>query len=188
MPSTEKWRDVKGYEGLYKVSDTGKIRSVGRYKQAGNQYRSFSYWVRGRELRFSTDKDGYSITSLTKDGVKKNFKVHRIVAEAFIPNEESKPLINHKDSDRANNSLYNLEWCTAKENAVHASEEGNLTKGEQHSKSSLTQTECGFIEYWLDLGFSPKEIGGVFNVSRSLISQIKLNKHWSNRGKTLCQA
>ena len=182
------WKDVVGYEGRYKVSSDGGVRSIGRYKEAGNQFKKFNYWVIGKELRLSQDKDGYKVVSLGKDGERVTKKVHRLVSEAFIPNHESYPAVNHLDSDRANNSLCNLEWCTNKMNSAHASKSGNVLKGESHSKVRLGLVEFKFLKLWVDRGYSSKELQRAFDVSKSIISAVKHNKHWSTKEESLCQA
>ena len=93
-------KDVKGYEGLYAVTSCGKVWS----------YR------RKRFMKPSTDSEGYLKVSLYKDGKDKNYYVHRLVAEAYIPNSENLPQINHKDENKTNNCLQNLEWCDSKYN------------------------------------------------------------------------
>jgi hypothetical protein len=99
--SLEEWRPVKGYEGLYFVSNTGRIRS--NYKG-------------GRTLKIQTQHTGYKTVELFNNRIGKTVCVHRIVAEAFIPNPDNKPQVNHKDETRFNNHVSNLEWVTAKEN------------------------------------------------------------------------
>ena len=103
--SLEKIKDIKGYEGLYQVSSWGKVISVKTNKVLSPEINSKGY------LRV----DLYDST-----GKKKHYKVHRLVAEAFIPNPENKPQINHIDGNTQNNSITNLEWCTSSENMNHA--------------------------------------------------------------------
>ena len=92
----ENWRDVVGYEGLYKVSNLGNVKNC----------------LSGRILKSSNDKDGYKLINFRKNGVYKTYKVHRIVAQAFIPNPQNLPFVNHKDENKANNRVSNLEFCT----------------------------------------------------------------------------
>ena len=111
----EIWKDIKGYEGYYQVSNFGRIRSVERkiynpYNRKNSRYKSI--------IRKPTvDKHGYLEINLCKNCKSKKHLVHRIVAEAFIPNPTRYPCINHKDENKQNNSVNNLEWCTPKYNA-----------------------------------------------------------------------
>ena len=112
MTKSEVWRDVVGYEGLYKVSNKGNVRSVARKDSIGRK-------CGGRTLRPVTTKDGYLRIDLHKNGVRNSKYIHRLVAEAFIPNAESLPQVNHLDEVKVNNNVSNLEWCTSKYNSNH---------------------------------------------------------------------
>lgn len=101
----EEWRAVPGYEGLYEVSDIGNVRNVRRNKL----------------LRLTKTNNGYIQVSLFKNGIKTGLKVHRLVAQAFLPNPDNLPMINHKDENKTNNRVENLEWCTAKYNNNYGS-------------------------------------------------------------------
>ena len=104
----EEWRDIKGYEGLYQVSNLGRIKSINYNNTKSEKIRTLS-----------KDKDGYLILELSKNGRVKNFRVHRLVAEAFIPNPNNLPEVNHKIDDyehRSDNRVENLEWCTREYN------------------------------------------------------------------------
>lgn len=102
--SKQEWKDVKGYEGLYKISKTGVVYSL----------------IKHRNLSYSKHKRGYHLVLLTKNKKHKQHYVHRLVAEAFIPNPQNKIEVNHKDGNKINNSVENLEWCTRVENSEHA--------------------------------------------------------------------
>lgn len=111
MSEHEEWRDVVGYEGLYQVSSLGRVRSTatGRIYGAPPADRR-----RGGETN-------YRVAHLKRaDGIRRSFPVHRLVALAFLPNPEHKPVVNHRDGDRRNNRLSNLEWATYGENSRHA--------------------------------------------------------------------
>lgn len=101
----EIWKDVVGYEGIYQVSNLGRIKSLKR---------------KGKIKNTQLDKDGYEHLSLWHNSKAKRMSVHRIVAQAFIPNPENKPVVNHIDGNKTNNIVNNLEWCTRSENDIHA--------------------------------------------------------------------
>ena len=105
----EIWKDIKGYEGFYQVSNLGRVKSLKRV--ARNNHR-----VRERILKTYIDKDGYIKCCLCKEGKRKPLMVHRLVAKAFIPNVNNYPVVNHKDEVKDNNKVENLEWCTHKYN------------------------------------------------------------------------
>ena len=112
MNASEVWRDVVGYEGLYKVSNKGNIYSVERIDSRGRK-------CGGRTLRPSYDQMGYSKVVLYMNGIRKHKRIHRLVAEAFLPNPNNYPEINHRDEVKANNHVENLEWCTREYNVNH---------------------------------------------------------------------
>ena len=101
----EEWRDVPGYEGLYQVSNLGRVRGMRRGLL--NILSPSSY-------------NGYYRVNLSKGGKYITIHIHRLVAMAFLPNPNNYPQVNHKDGDRKNNNLNNLEWCTASYNQLHA--------------------------------------------------------------------
>ena len=113
----EIWKDIKGYEGIYKVSNLGNVLSLKRTHKSGFQKRL-------KLLKQHGDTSGYPQVVLYKDGERKTYKVHRLVAESFIENPFFKPEVNHKDGVKTNNVADNLEWCTRKENMFHAKETG----------------------------------------------------------------
>ena len=106
----EVWKDVIGYEGLYKVSNKGNVHSVERKDSIGRK-------IGGRLLKPLPDKVGYLRVNLCKNSKVKTRFIHRLVAEAFIPNRNNYLEINHKDENKTNNYVENLEWCTRKYNA-----------------------------------------------------------------------
>ena len=118
----EVWKDIAGYEGYYKVSNLGRIKSVERlitYANSKGVTRQFP--VEERILTQRMDRNGYQRASLKKDKARKLFLVHRLVAQAFIENPNNWPLVNHKDENRCNNNVANLEWCTSKYNLNYGS-------------------------------------------------------------------
>ena len=102
----EIWKDIKGYEGLYQVSNLGRVKSLSRKNHPKEEFRNLI-----------TNSKGYLIVNLLKNNKGKTNKVHRLVAEAFIPNPNNYPQVNHKDENKTNNHVDNLEWCTNKYNS-----------------------------------------------------------------------
>lgn len=109
---TEIWKDVVGYEGLYQVSNLGRVRSLDTHDRLGRLRR-------GRVLKDSNNGTGYRMVNLKHDGKQRMRTVHRLVMETFVPNNDDLE-INHIDGDKSNNTLVNLEWCTRSENVTHA--------------------------------------------------------------------
>jgi hypothetical protein len=132
----ETWLPVNGYEGIYEVSNLGRVRSLDRIAITITGRPSPR---KGRNLVLALGKHGYPVVTLCNK-TQKMFSVHRLVAIAFIPNPENKPSVNHIDGDKANNSVNNLEWVTASENTKHAYANNLMAipKGEKHYNSKLT--------------------------------------------------
>lgn len=110
---------VKGYEGYYEVDQFGRVFGLDRTITVVDGERTYEKPVAGRQLKQSMHDKGYKTVSLTKDGQTKQMFVHRIVAEAFLSNPDNLPMVNHKDEDKTNNFLENLEWCTAAYNRTY---------------------------------------------------------------------
>lgn len=135
----EIWKDIKGYEGLYQVSNLGRVRSLEHYRKTDTG----GYIQKGRILKQETIKgQGYCQVKLSKNGKTKRFRVHRLVLEAFVPNTMNKPYINHINAIRNDNRVDNLEWCTQSENVKHSYNLGN-------SKSPAYWKNKGKEMYWL---------------------------------------
>lgn len=129
----EVWRPVVGYEGLYEVSNLGRIRSLDRYVKSWN---SESKLTKGRILRMKKYSNGYLNVSLCKCGDIKTCSVHRLVAQAFLPNPDGLPCVNHKDNDRTNNRVENLEWCDWKYNNNYGDHNEKLSQSKINGKCS----------------------------------------------------
>lgn len=171
----EIWKPVVGYEGLYEVSNLGKVKSLPRKYFNRNRYTKeqiLSTWV---------DAYGYKRVKLTNKTDGKSTKIHRILCEAFLPNPENKPYINHKDGNKLNNSLENLEWCTPAENIQHAYDSGLMPRkyGEENPVSKLSYKDIEQIRILRKTrGYTYKELGEMFGVSSSQIGKIVNKRSW----------
>lgn len=121
----EIWKDVEGFEGVYKISNLGNIRSLDRVVEKTNYSKLGKSFIqrqkiKGKALIPSKDKYGYMRLSTQVMGERCSFKVHRLVAEAFIPNPNDDPCVNHINGVKDDNRITNLEWCTYSENYKHA--------------------------------------------------------------------
>ena len=171
----EIWKDIKGYEGLYQVSNMGRIKSLGNDKTRKEKI-----------LSLKPNNKGYIIVHLCKNGKRKHFSVHRLVAEAFLPNPDNLPVVNHKIDDfehRSDNRVENLEWCTVEYNNNYGTHNKKLSKslkGKKHKKHKLKkQILC-------------VETGEIFDTSQDVIdimfngkgSQSNIRNHLNGRRKS----
>lgn len=125
----EQWKPIIGYKGLYEVSNLGRVKSLPKF--AGVSYR------KEKILKPITNRDGYDMIQLHKNGITQNKQVHRLVAEAFINNPKNLPCVNHKNNIRNANFVFNLEWCDYSYNNKYAYSNGNRIKmfGSSNGKS-----------------------------------------------------
>lgn len=186
----EVWREVKGYEGYYEVSNFGRVRSLARVITDKNGRK---LKVVPKMLSIIIGKVGYPVTSLTKNGKSKTCTIHRIIAEAFIPNPENKRTVNHIDGDKTNNDLENLEWATHQENYRHAIRTGlfkpassNLNgkvQGENNYAAKLTESDVRFIRSnTVNFGgnISRREMAHRFGVGITTIANILYRRSWKH--------
>ncbi len=190
----EEWRPIKGYEGLYEVSNMGRVRSLDRVvkdRWGNNRIRE------GKIMSLNKKKHGYFHVNLyDKNSIRKTYAVHRLVAMTFIPNPNNLPQINHKDENPGNNSVGNLEWCDSKYNnnygghyervAKSVSGERNGMYGKTHSEETRRKLSKRVYCIELDKTFnSITEAGDELNIDYSGISKVCKGKsktcgkyHW----------
>ena len=129
----EIWRDIKDYEGLYQVSSCGRVRSIDRVVMS----RGVQMPRKGKILSNGMSIYGYHQVVLSKDGKHKNYRVNRLVAEAFLPNPFNLPFVNHKNENKTDNRVENLEWCSAQYNVNYGSCKAKISKaGRNHTNKS----------------------------------------------------
>ncbi len=151
----EIWKEIKGG----KVSHKGRV--FGK-----------------RKILTPVINNGYAYVMLKHNGKYKHYAIHRLVTEAFIPNPDNKPEVNHIDGDKSNNVVYNLEWCTGKENKIHAYNTGLSVRGERHTSSKLTTEDV--LEIRKLKGLPLIELSERFGVTKMCISKIQNNKTWKH--------
>lgn len=138
------WIDIKGFEGLYQISDSGEVKRIAHVSKYKNKS---SMIIKERYKKLGTDKDGYRTVMLYKGSrIKKLCKVHRLVAEAFIPNPNCLPMVNHKDEDKANNKVSNLEWCDCKYNNNYGTRNERMSRSKRKGKEQ-PEIICGLPFY-----------------------------------------
>lgn len=181
MNNEEIWKPVVGYEDFYEVSSLGEVRSKDRVVNKGNG----PFIKKGIRMKKSPTTTGYYKIRLTdKEGKGKEYKIHRLVAFAFIPNPENKPNINHIDGNPINNHVSNLEWCTQSENVYHAYENGLRKCGLHKYKEEI-------IKDYVNLDISIKKLSEKYMCSQISISKmlkrkgikIKPQSHFCNKYK-----
>jgi hypothetical protein len=167
---------------MYQISNLGNVKSLSRLKIHGKGV----IMTNDRILKPSISKKGYHSVELIKNKKGVKIAIHRLVAIAFIPNPENKPEVNHKDLDKSNNHVDNLEWCTHVENMRHANENGrmytlNPKKGEMHWNSKLTIKQVRDIKLKLKEKTIPQShLAKEYNIDKSTMHAIKSGKTWKH--------
>lgn len=169
----EIWKDITEYEGIYMISNKGRVKSM---------HTRLSDVEKIGIILTPVKRGGYDRVSLQKKGAIKWKAVHRLIMTAFVPNPNNLPIINHINGIRDDNSLTNLEWCTQSRNVSHAFETGLKisAKGTRHGMCKLSENNVLEIRKLIADGKNNKEIGDLFNVSNTHIGYIKSGKLWSH--------
>lgn len=178
----EIWKSLKGiveYGNYYEVSNLGRVRSIDRRVNSRNGKRL----VKGQILKQWIDKDGYCRVTLNLNQRKKHYGIHRLVALSFIKNPENKPQVNHKDGNKQNNRVDNLEWLTNKENVVHAFSIGlnEGIKGEENVNAKLAESDVvNIYNLYKTNKYSMKDLADKFNTSETNVYDIVNRKKWKH--------
>lgn len=142
----EEWLDIPGYEGLYQVSNLGRVKSLERYVKHPQGTKSLK---KGKSLKQCVVSGGYLAVDLCKNGIIRMYTIHRLVAEAFLPNPDNLPQVNHINECKWDNTVWNLEWCDAKYNINYGTLKQRLSQKQLNqkatSKSVLQYTKEGLI-------------------------------------------
>lgn len=188
----EIWRSIKGFEGIYEVSNLGNVRRLPQISIGRNQHGEWSKMLPERVFTPSLDSKGYPQVVLTIGG-KRTARVHRLVAEAFLPSPSEllttecssagvrEVLVNHKDGNKTNNNIKNLEWCSPTYNNLHCIELGSRTQPKGREVHSNILDESAVLEIYrlahLELE-SQESIAERFGVKQITVSNIKTGRSW----------
>jgi hypothetical protein len=166
MENIEIWKDINGYEGLYQISNLGRVKSLD--KQKWNRFTFLN--VDEFFLNNVKTKNGYLTTALSKEGKRKSFKIHRLLAEHFIPNPENKPTVDHIDRNKSNNSLDNLRWATYLEQVKNR----NTTNFgmNQRTENKLSIDKDYLIDLYINKNYSMDELSIIINIPKRTIKNI----------------
>jgi hypothetical protein len=170
-----KWRDVPGWEGAYEVSDTGAVRSRARTVITSRG----AHLSIAAKVMVARNRQGYPTVSMRRPGERRHAGVHVLVAQAFLPNPLGLPEVNHKDSQRDNPAVGNLEWVTSRGNHQHAAAKGRHAKGERNGASVLTERQVSEIRgFWEHDLMTSKAMAERYKVTRHTIRYIGQGLSW----------
>jgi hypothetical protein len=170
----EIWKD---FDQFYEVSSFGNVKS--KTRRVSSTYGGF-YEKEGRILKQNDNGKGYAQVQLCYDGIKRTERVHRLVAIVFVPNPLGLSSVNHKDTNKRNNTIGNLEWCTNTYNTQHAAANGLMIKGQTAAVSKLSEGGVMDIKHLIANGFSNREIALLFGVHPGTIQCIRQGRNWSH--------
>lgn len=172
----EVWKSVKGYEGLYEISNQGRLKGLEKIRIIG--YGGTRIYP---ETIFTPTPNtkGYCVCVLRDHGKSKTFSIHRLVAEHFLERLDCKNSVNHKNGIKSDNRVENLEWCTVKENNDHAKETGLLAFGEKNPNSKISEIEAIKI-LSLKGKKSAKELSSRYGITKESIWNIWKKASWSH--------
>ena len=156
----EIWKDIEGFEGLYQVSNYGRVKSLDRVSE---YYSKAGYYskraVKGRILSIASNPAGYRQVILCKQGEHTQVMIHRLVAKTFLPNPDLLPEVNHKDENKSNNHVDNLEWCTPKYNANYGTRNDRCKKVIELKAVNQFSKDGTFIQRFESITAAHKALG-----------------------------
>jgi NUMOD4 motif/HNH endonuclease len=188
----EYWQDIKGYEGYYQVSNYGNVKSLDRVitehpSVKNEQQTGKTQTLKGQILKPHTNSSGYYQINLNRKSIRTTFAIHQLVAQAFLDNHLSKPLVNHINGIKTDNNVNNLEWATYSENLEHAYK-NRLRRAvkinevaSKNYKRKLTEQQVREIKLLIAAkSLTLKQIANQYDVGRSTIGFIKSGRNWSH--------
>ena len=166
----EVWKDVVDWEGCYQVSSFGNVRSKDKVRVKERQGKTVHAFYKGRVMKIKLKQDGYLGVHLRDDQRNSHPTTHRLLALSFIKNIGNKPTVNHKDGNKQNNNISNLEWATHSEQTIHAFDTGLLKP--RGAPIYSPEFKARVYDYFLTNGCSINELKRVFNISQKTASSI----------------
>lgn len=160
--SDEQWKDIQDYEGVYQVSDKGRVRLAPRTRSAKSK------------------KSSYPSVQLSKNNRACSVTIHKLVLETFVAPQPENMECRHKDGNPNNNNLENLSWCTHKENEADKVQHGTKGVGEKHSQAKLSEFKVKCIRILCDAGYRHQAIADLYGVSRKAIGFIAKRETWAH--------
>lgn len=155
----ERWKSIDGYEGLYEVSSYGRVRSLDRFDRLGRI-------TSGRVLSPTNNGCGYYTVQLSNGGIKKRHYIHRLVAKAFIKNYSKLNEINHKDENKSNNNVSNLEWCSRKYNVNYGDHNAKMS----HTKGTLFRV-INNVTHEASMFYSKDAAASILHIGRDKVAK-----------------
>lgn len=172
----EVWKDIKGYEGKYKISNFGRVKSISRFINCCGSSRRM---LKDKVMKAQVNSQGYLRIQLRKGNTYHWLRIHRIVASEFLENKINKPQVNHIDGNKSNNNCSNLEFVTRLENMRHAVDNRLMPHGEKSHQHKLSCADVIKIRKLKKYsGSTQRIIASIFRVSEVTISNICRNKTW----------
>lgn len=164
----EIWRDIEGWEGLYQISNCGNVKSL--------------HFNKERIMKQVSDTKGYKQVRFCNKSKTEMPLIHRLVAQAFIPNPDNKPEVNHHDNDKTNNHDWNLEWVTRAENIQYAVKTGThfIARGSKNGTAIIDESTAKLIKQELIKEKKPGKIAEILNVNVDIVKDIKRGRTWNH--------
>lgn len=163
----EQWKDIENYEGLYQISNCGRVCRVKGYR-----------CKKQRILKHGCNNRGYKYVNLWKNNQYKTYTIHTLVLKTFIGYKPEGKQCRHLDGNKHNNKIINLRWGTNSENQLDRATHGTTNRGEQSYNAKLTNVEIHYIRYLIVSGITQSQIAKQFHVNPHTISDIKTGKTW----------
>lgn len=153
------WKKIKGYEGLYEINEAGQVKSIRRIQIRSN---GSPIIISEKIKKPYLNKSGYVTIALIKNNTTANRYLHRLIAEAFVPNPKRLNVVNHKNGIKSDNRIANLEWCTSSHNNLHAIH----TRLRKPAKACITEADALKISEMRIQGLTYEEIGAILNIPK----------------------